>query len=239
MIIASISDLDPLGMDFEPFFEMVKKVKEPDLLLLGGDIYEYRSPEIYGLVLDFLKMQKWTCPIVAVFGNREFDEDRDDIRKICKKRILFLDEEKTEVKIGGKTVGIVGTEGSLDIPTWWQFSHVKGINKIYDERREKVRKLLLSLKSDVRILLSHYCPTYKTVKGEDKRIYGLLGSERYEKVLLETRPTFAIHGHAHYGIPLAFVGAVPVFNVCFTINKRIVQIDPDKLPKAGLAKFTK
>jgi len=238
MIIAAISDLDPLGVELEPFLDMLKKIKEPDLFLLGGDVYEYRSPEIYGLVLDFLKLIKWNCPIIAVFGNREFDEDRDDIRKICKKKITFLEEEKIEIKIENKTVGIVGTEGSLDVPTWWQFTHTKNIKNIYDERREKVEKLLKDLKTNIKILLMHYSPTYKTLKGEDPRVYGGLGSKKYEKVLIDNRPSFVAHGHAHYGIPLAFVGPVPVFNVCFNINRKIVEIDPEKLPKGGLERFT-
>jgi Icc-related predicted phosphoesterase len=239
MIIAAISDLDPLGVDLGPFLDMIKKIKEPDLFLLGGDIYEYRSPEIYDLILDFLKLREWKCPVVAVFGNREFDEDRNEIRKVCKKRIIFLEEESVELKIRDKKVGIVGTEGSLDIPTWWQFSHVPGIKKSYDERMEKVKKLLKELKTDIRILLMHYAPTNKTLKGEDPRIYGSLGSQKYEKVIIETNPTFVVHGHAHYGIPLAFVGRVPVFNVCFNIDRKIVEIDPEKLPKTGLSKFTR
>ena len=239
MIIAAIADLDPLGFDLEPFWDMIKRTKEPDLFLLGGDIYEYRSPEIYGLILDFLKLKKWKCPIVAVFGNREFDEDRDDIRKICKKRIIFLEDKSVELKIKNKKVGIVGTEGSLGIPTWWQWKNIPGIKKTYDERREKIRKLLKNLKSDIKILLMHYAPTYKTLKGEARGIYGVLGSKKYEKVLIETRPDFVVHGHAHYGIPLASVGSIPVFNVAITVNKKIVEIDTDDLPKVGLAKFTR
>jgi hypothetical protein len=46
-----------------------------------------------------------------------------------------------------------------------------------------------------------------------------------------------VHGHAHYGLPLAFVESIPVFNVCLEINKRLVEIDPDNLPKTGLKKF--
>ncbi len=239
MIIGAISDLDTLGVDLEPFLDMIEKVKQPDLFLLAGDIYEYRSPEIYGLVLDFLRLRKWDCPIVAVFGNREFEEDKDEIKKVCKKRITFLDEECIELKIKDRTVGIVGSQGSLDAPTWWQFRHVRGINKIYDERREKVIKLLKELKTDVKILLTHYSPTFKTLKGEDPRIFDGLGSKRYEKVLTETNPTFVVHGHAHYGIPLAFVGSIPVFNVAFTLNKKIVLIDPENLPKHGPSKLTK
>jgi Icc-related predicted phosphoesterase len=239
MIISAIADLDPLGMDLEPFWEMIKKAKEPDLFLLAGDIYEYRSPEIYGLILDFIKLRKWKCPIVAVFGNREFDEDIDDIKKICKNKIIFLDDESIKLKIKDKDVGIVGTRGSLDIPTWWQSHHLDDIKKEYSDRIEKCRDLLENLKVDVKILLMHYSPTYKTLKGEDPRIYSSLGSKKFEDVLTKTKVSFAVHGHAHYGIPLAFVDSIPVFNVCFTINRKIVEIDPENLPKTGLHKYTR
>jgi len=237
MIVAAIADLDDFGMDLEPFWEIIRKVKEPDILLLGGDIYEYRSPEIYGLFLDFIKLRKWECPIIAVFGNREFDEDVDDIKKICKKRITFLDDESFKIKIKNEKVGIVGTRGSLDIPTWWQWKNVSGIKKTYKERVELIRNLLNNLETDIKILLSHYSPTYKTLKGEDPRIFGGLGSEKYEKVLVDTKTTFAVHGHAEYGTPLAFVDSIPIFNVSFNINKKIVEIDTNNLPRSGLKRF--
>ena len=239
MIINAISDLDALGMDLEPFWDILKKAKKPDLFLLAGDIYEYRSPEIYGLILDFLKLRKWKCPIIAVFGNREFDEDIDDIKKVCKKRITFLEDESIELKIKNEKVGIVGTRGSLDVPTWWQWKNIPGIKKKYKDRIEKIKDLLNNLKTDIKILLTHYSPTYKTLKGEDPDIYNVLGSKKLEKILKETKTTFAVHGHAHYGIPLAFVDSIPVFNVAFTVNRKIVEIDTNNLPKSGLVKFTK
>ncbi|MBN2203109.1 MAG: hypothetical protein JW700_02915, partial [Candidatus Aenigmarchaeota archaeon] len=58
-----------------------------------------------------------------------------------------------------------------------------------------------------------------------------IGSKKMEKILKETRPTMAIHGHAHYGLPLAFVGKVPVFNVCLEVNRKLVEIDTEKMPK--------
>jgi len=239
MIIAAISDLDALGMDLEPFWNVLKKAKKPDLFLLAGDIYEYRSPEIYGLILDFLKLRKWKCPIIAVFGNREFDEDINDIKKICKNRIVFLDDDSIELKIRNEKVGIVGTRGSLDVPTWWQWRNIPSIKKTYKDRIEEVKELLNNLKTETKILLSHYSPTYKTLKGEDSDIYNVLGSKKFEKVLKTTKTTFAIHGHAHYGIPLALVDSIPIFNVAFTVNKKIVEINTNNLPKTGLAKFTR
>jgi len=239
MLVSTISDLDSLGLDLEPFWNILKIAKEPDLFLLAGDIYEYRNPEIYGLILDFFKLKKWNCPIIAVFGNREFDEDIDEIRKICKNRIIFLDDESVELKIKNKKVGIVGTRGSLDIPTWWQSKHVPDIRKAYLERMKKCEKLLENLKVDIKILLSHYSPTYETLVGEDPRIYSSLGSKKFEDVLIKTKVNFAIHGHAHYGTPLAFVDSIPVFNVAFEVNKKIIEINTDNLPKAGLHKFVK
>jgi Icc-related predicted phosphoesterase len=237
MIISAISDLDILGMDLEPFWDILKKAKEPDLLLFAGDMYEFQAPEVYGLILDFIKMRKWNCPIVAVFGNREFDEDIDDIKKISKKRIIFLNDESIELKIRDKKIGIVGSRGSLDAPTWWQYHHVSGIKDEYEERIDYIKRMLQDLRSDVKILLTHYSPTYKTLKGENQRLFSYLGSNKLEKVLVETKTDFAVHGHAHYGLPLAFVESIPVFNVCLEINKRLVEIDPDNLPKTGLKKF--
>jgi predicted MPP superfamily phosphohydrolase len=81
MIISAISDLDILGVDLEPFWDILKKAKEPDLLLFAGDMYDFQTPEIYGLILDFINMRKWKCPIVAVFGNHEFDEEIKEIKE--------------------------------------------------------------------------------------------------------------------------------------------------------------
>ena len=239
MLISAVADLDPLGVDIEPFLEVMRTANVPDIFLMAGDIYEFRNPEIYELILDYVKLKDWKCPIVAVFGNREFDEDIDDIKKICKGRITFLDDESMELKIKDKKVGIVGTRGALDVPTWWQSNHVPGIRKTYIEKIKRCKELLDNLKVDVKILLSHYAPTYKTLLGEDKRLYGYMGSKRFEEVLAETKVSFAVHGHAHYGIPLAFVEAVPVFNVAFSITRGIVEIDPENLPKPGLHRFVK
>jgi Icc-related predicted phosphoesterase len=239
MLISAVSDLDILGVDIEPFWEAMKEAKEPDILLLGGDIYDFRNPEMYGLIIDFIKLKKWKCPIIAVYGNHEFDEDLEDIRKICKNKITFLDDESIEFKIHDKRVGIVGTRGSLDAPTWWQSTHVPDIKKAYLERIKKCETLLDKLKVDTKILLSHYAPTYKTLTGESKNVYTVLGSKKFEEVLIKTKISFAVHGHAHYGIPLAFVDSIPVFNVAFNINRKIIEIDTESLPKPGLHKYVK
>jgi len=231
MIIAAVSDLDVLDKDLEPFYGALKKAKKPDLLLFAGDMYKYREPIQYKHILNLIKNVKWNCQIVACLGNREFDEDFGDIKKYTGRKIKFLNDESTVLKIGDKTIGVVGTRGCLDKPTWWQITHIKNIFKFYANRYEKVSKLLKNLETDIKILLMHYAPTYKTLVGENKDIYGGLGYKKFEDTIKNLKPTFVIHGHADYGIPLAFVDSVPIFNVNFNVNKKIVEINPEKLPK--------
>lgn len=230
MIIGAISDLDVLGIQLDVFWDVLKKTKKPDLLLFAGDMYDFRSPEHYETILDFLKMRKWNCPIIGVFGNHEFVEDRDYIKKITKGRITFLEEESITLKIKGKTIGIVGSEGALDTPAIWMFGNVLEIRDEADQIRNEIKKKLDALKTDIKLLLTHYAPTHKTLKGETKGLYDSLGSKEMEEILIDTNTTLAIHGHAHYGIPMALVENIPVFNVCYLINKDITLIDTEKLP---------
>jgi Icc-related predicted phosphoesterase len=231
MIIASISDLESLTEDLTPLKDILQEIKKPDLFLFAGDLYDYRKPDQYKEIICLLKKQKIDCPIIAVFGNREFPEDEDKIRKYAGKAIRFLEDEAVILKIKNKTIGIVGSRGCLDKPTFWQMKSLPQIWQKYKERFHNLSDLLKNLDADIKILLTHYAPTYKTLRGEDPNVYPGLGSKYFEKVLIETKTTLAIHGHAEIGIPLAFVDSIPVFNVAYPVNRKIVLIDTDKLPK--------
>lgn len=240
MIILAVSDLDSLEGDYEQFWNLLEKAEEPDLFLLAGDMYVKDKPEKYKTILDYLERLEWKCPIVACFGNREFEQQYDVIKKICGSRIKFLNDESVELKIKGKTIGIAGSKGCLDRPTWWQIKTDPNIRKFYKERAEKIRQLLAGLKTDIKILITHYAPSYQTLKGENPNIYGGLGCNGLEKTLVETRTTFAIHGHAHLGSRLGFAGSIPIFNVALPVNKGLTKIDTDNMPsppKKGLKKF--
>lgn len=240
MIILAVSDLDSLEGDYEQFFSLLKKASEPDLFLLAGDMYIEDKPEKYKIILDYFKKLGWKCPIVACFGNREFEQRYGEIRKVCGSRIKFLDDESFKLAIKGKTIGIVGSKGCIDQPTWWQIKTIPNIRKFYKERAEKIRQLLMQMKTDIKILLTHYAPTYQTLKGENPNIYGGLGCNGLEKTLVETKTTFAVHGHAHLGSQIGFVDSIPIFNVALPVNKGLTRIDTDDLPtpqKKGLNRF--
>ncbi|MBU3957986.1 MAG: metallophosphoesterase [Nanoarchaeota archaeon] len=240
MLILAVSDLDSLEGDYGQFWQLLEKAIEPDIFLLAGDMYIGDAPQNYKIILEHFEKLGWKCPIIACFGNREFEQKYEEIKKICGCRVNFLNDKSAALTVKGKTVGIVGSKGCLDQPTFWQLKNIPQIRKSYKERAEKIRQLLAQLKTDVKILLTHYAPTYQTLKGENPNIYGGLGCRQMEEILVKTKTTFAVHGHAHSGSPLGFAGSVPIFNVALLVNRGLTMIDTDKLPaprKKGLDRF--
>ncbi|MCC5994133.1 MAG: metallophosphoesterase [Candidatus Aenigmarchaeota archaeon] len=222
---------------YQEFIKSLESFSEKvDLILLAGDMVERdtleKEVEEYRKIYNSF-FGKFFVPIVAVFGNTEFEEYRERIKKEV--GIRFLDDQSIELKIEEKSVLIFGTTGSLDEPTRWQKTHLPNITQIYKARVEKARSCLKSYKG-FKILLTHYAPTYKTLEGENPLFYSNLGSLEMEKVILETRPNLVIHGHAHLGKRFAWIDTVPVYNVAFPANKNLVIIDTEKI-KPGLQKF--
>lgn len=234
MIIAATADVHSPRF----FTEFVKALDElkvmPDLFLLAGDMVERGEIEEYDKIQNAF-FGKVECPVVACFGNTEFQEQRKTAKENFKS-IKFLDDEAVILDIKGRTVGIVGTTGSLDEPTRWQKANITNIEKIYKDRIIVAEKLLMRMRVDVKILLTHYAPTYKTLEGENPNFYRFMGSRAFEKVLLDGKPTLAIHGHSHKGTKMAWVDTVPVYNVAFPLNREIVVIDTEKI-KPGIVKF--
>lgn len=240
MLIAATADIHyPTHSDM--FWSSLQATKQPDLLLLAGDVCEAWHPGQWAAVLRLLGQRKWECPVVAVWGNTEFENDYEKIKQICGKRIIFLNDEMLFLEVGGRRVGIVGSKGSLDQPTTWQLKNVPGVRELYAQRVERIASLLSNMvalkQADIHVLMTHYAPTYRTLKGESESTWVYLGCRKLERVIAEQKPSFVVHAHAHRGLPLAFVDDTPVFNVSLPANRTIVNIDPDKLPKPGLRGF--
>lgn len=231
MRILATSDLDPMDSDISQFYDNLKEQKEPDLILFAGDMYQFRQLKRYKELAKFIDKLGWKCPIVAVPGNREFDEDWSKIKENTGNRITFLYDEALVLEIKGKKVGIIGSRGILDQPTVWQMGNVVGIVDEYKQRIELLKDLLKKMKCDIKIILTHYSTTFKTLEGESDRLYSLLGSNKLEEAMIKNKVTMAVHGHAHYGTPRATVEGIPIYNVAFPLNDGVVIIDTDKLPK--------
>jgi len=223
---------------YQEFLKSLESFNEKvDLIILAGDMVERdvveKEIEEYKKIYNSF-FGKFFVPIVAVFGNTEFEEYREKIKNEIS-GIKFLDDQYIELKIGEENVLIFGSTGSLDEPTKWQKSHIPNITQVYKARVEKARSVLKNYEV-FRILVTHYVPTYKTLEGENPLFYQNLGSLEMETVILETKPNLVIHGHSHLGKKFAWIDTVPIFNVAFPANRGLVLIDTEKI-KPGLQKF--
>lgn len=237
MLISCTADIhSPIYLDlFKSSFE---KAKEPDLLLLAGDICDVGEVDEYKKVLKIL--EKWKCPMVGVFGNTESrnsesNADYEKVKKMCKGKIKFLQEEILKMKISGKEIGIICSKGIFDRPWEWQVKRRPDIKELFEERFEKIKDLIMGLDTEFKILLLHHPPTFKTMIGEKPETFYALGSKRLEKILENSDLDLVVHAHAHNGAKFAFLGKTPVYNVSLPLNGKIVEIK--KLQKAGLREF--
>jgi Icc-related predicted phosphoesterase len=235
MIIAAVADIHS-PQYYDQFMTSVENMKvTPDLFVIAGDMINRGDVEEFDKVYNVL-FGKIYCPIIAVFGNNEFQEMRSRI-KVKYPDIKFLDDESIVVPAAKSFVGVVGTTGSLDMPTPWQKKNVPNVEKIYQDRMNFVDVSLEKLMTNFKLVVMHYAPTYKTLEGENPVFYSSMGSQAYERVFAQRKPDLVIHGHSHRGTRRAWIDTTPVFNVALPLNKGIVIIDTDKDLKPGIARF--
>jgi Icc-related predicted phosphoesterase len=234
MLIAATGDVHSPRY-YEEFVSALEKLQvKPDLMLLAGDMIERANVKEFEKINNAL-FGKVECPIVACFGNNEWEECRKELKEKYKE-IKFLDDESIILQIGMKSVGIFGSTGALDTPTKWQKAHVPNIENIYRRRYELADASLQRMGADFKILLLHYAPTYKTLEGENPNFFSSMGSRFWENILISRKPNLVVHGHGHKGTKEAWIDTVPVINVALPLNHEIVVIDTEKL-RPGLQKF--
>jgi len=234
MIIAATSDIH-LPNNYQDFVMAVDRMrKKPDIFLVAGDVVDRGEVNEYDKFYNII-FGKFSCPIFSCFGNGEFHQMQDDLRKNYRD-IRFLEDEAVSFTVGAGKVGIFGTTGSLDVPTPWQSANIPHIEDVYKRRVFEADRELSIMDAGFKILLTHYAPTYKTLEGENPKYFPSMGSSAYERVILDRRPSIVVHGHSHRGLRQAWLETVPIFNVSFPLNKEIVMIDTDKL-RPGLSRF--
>jgi Icc-related predicted phosphoesterase len=233
MKIAAVADIHaPLYIKiFEESLKRLLPLKDKvSFLLLAGDIVDggkFEQLENVKVLLD-----KVDVTILGCFGNNEY-EDKEDLVKEKLSNVKFLNDELFETNVEGVKVNVVGSRGVLDEPTFWQKKNVPGIDEIYRKRILKLHKIADECKGDIKILMLHYPPTLKILKGENPRFLKQMGSNRLEDLV----PKFdaVVTGHAHRGQPFAEVSGVPVYNVSLPLRGDIVILNAEK--GRGLERF--
>ncbi|MEW6222966.1 MAG: metallophosphoesterase [Candidatus Hadarchaeota archaeon] len=232
MRVAAVADLHaPTNLNL--FKEALLKLGGCDLFLLAGDIVlkgdHTQLPGVVAAIREVYNEQ-----VLACFGNEEYEQEVGKLKEF--REITWLDDQAVTVEVGGLKVGVVGTRGSLDRPTFWQRANIRGIWETYRKRVETIDRLLGELQTDVKIVVSHYSPTYLTLEGERETAMPEMASQKMEDVIKKRQPDVWFHGHIHKGKKLDVeIGRTLVVNSSLPARGKIAVAE---LPKrTGIEKF--
>ena len=211
------------------FKQSLAQVSVPDVFFFAGDMINRGHASEYITLLDTIETTLGSgFPIIACFGNEEYNEVRKDILSIVGDRMLFLDEKSTVINSGIKQIGIAGTQGSLDKATNWQRRNIPSVKGVFERRARRAASLLKKLekKVDKRILLMHYSPCLETCEGEEEKAFSWLGSRKFYRVVRDLSPDLVIHGHVHNSTNHnAEIGSTMVYNVALPAVGSITELD--------------
>ena len=230
-MLAAVADIHApknIGLFRKALSELLASRGEPALMLLVGDLVNKNDYSQVEAVLEALNEVE--CPIFACFGNEEYEETKD--KYLSYERIKWLDDESAVLELDELRIGLIGSRGSLDRPTWWQRTHLPGIRALYRRRVKLIDGLLANLKADVVVVMTHYAPTYRTLVGERERLWPEMACKAFEAVIERRAPHLWLHGHAHKATALeARLWDTLVVNVSLPARKALYITDLRELAK--------
>src|ERR671925_1600626 len=173
MRIAAIADLHFTPQSYDHTREPLSHVRdEADVLVIAGDLTNYGKPEEMESLLNGLVRLR--VPIVTVLGNHDYESGRQDdlIRMMTAEGIKVLDGTGYE----RDGVGFAGTKGFIGgfgrgVLTAFGEPEVKAFVKASIDETLKLERALSMLRTEKRIVVTHYAPVADTVRGEPEQIY--------------------------------------------------------------------
>jgi Icc-related predicted phosphoesterase len=209
-----------------------------DLLLLAGDLTQVgTTDEISVLAAD---LRHSPVPTIAVLGNHDFHSNEEErvIEILNHAGVTVLEQTSTTISINAQSVGIFGMKGFGGgfigaCASDFGEREMKAFIRTTKNQSDVMRKHLLTMETDYRVVLLHYSPCEETLLGERKEIYPFLGSYLLAEALDEGGADIVFHGHAHHGVERgATPGGIPVRNVALPVIRHAFNIYT--LNKSGL-----
>lgn len=201
-----------------------------DCLLLAGDLTQTGHPEeMTALARD---LAQCPVPVIAVFGNHDFHLDQGDVLMSILETagVRVLERSSTEIRVGGRTIGIAGLKGFGGgfvgaCGSDFGEPEMKAFMRHSKDQASALYECLRSLDTDYRIALLHYSPVADTLLGEKKEIYPFLGCYYLAEAIDKGGAHIVFHGHAHRGIEKGLTpGGVPVRNVAQPVIRHAFNI---------------
>jgi Icc-related predicted phosphoesterase len=216
---------------FARFREAVKDLGRFNAVLIAGDLMEDGKIEGLKILIDVLK--KLSDTVIAVPGNEDYDEVLPRAKNLG--FIRWLNDEILKITVNGVPLRIIGSRGALEKPTTWQLRNIPHIIEEYRRRIDWLKRTIASSR-ELTILLTHYAPTFKTLEGEDPRIWPMLGVRDLEDPIVKNG-VIAIHGHAHNSVTRCVkAGNAYIINASFinTWKPIILEVGPQGLTSLSI-----
>lgn len=228
MKIAAVADLHCGVRDRDRIRDRLTGVNDSaDMLVIAGDLTNYGQPaELEVLISQLLRLR---LPIITVLGNHDYESGNEQelLRMLREVGIKPLDGEPYE-RDGVGFAGVKGFCGGFERGELTSFGEpaIKAfVNESVQESMRLERSLSL-LRTEKRVVITHYAPIPATVQGEPKEIFPFLGSSRLSDVCDRFGATIILHGHAHHGCPEGRTrGGTPVYNVALHV---LGELDPPR-----------
>ena len=216
MRIAALADLHFSPQSYDRIREPMSRIRdEADLLIVAGDITNLGKPEeMESMLASFMRLR---IPIVAVLGNHDYESGKQSelAKMMIAEGVKLLDGSGYE----RDGIGFAGTKGFLGgfgrgVLTAFGEPEVKAFVQSAIDETLKLERALSMLRTEKRVVVTHYAPIAETVRGEPEQIYPYLGSGRLSEIIDRHQAILAVHGHAHHGsLEGKTTGGVPVYNV--------------------------
>ncbi|HWY71640.1 MAG TPA: metallophosphoesterase [Terriglobales bacterium] len=220
MRIAALADLHFSPQSYDRIRDAMGRLRdEADLLILAGDLTNLGKPEeMESMLASFMRLR---VPIVAVLGNHDFESGKQEelAKMMSAEGVKVLDGSGYE----RDGVGFAGTKGFIGgfgrgVLTAFGEPEVKAFVQSAINETLKLERALSMLRTEKRIVVTHYSPVIDTVRGEPEQIFPYLGSGRLAEVIDRHQAILAVHGHAHHGaLEGKTTGGVPVYNVALPL----------------------
>ena len=220
MRIAAVADLHFSPQSYDRIRDAMGRLRdEADLLILAGDLTNLGKPEeMESMLASFMRLR---VPIVAVLGNHDFESGKQEelAKMMTAEGVKVLDGSGYE----RDGVGFAGTKGFIGgfgrgVLTAFGEPEVKAFVQSAIDETLKLERALSMLRTEKRIVVTHYSPVVDTVRGEPEQIFPYLGSGRLAEVIDRHQAILAVHGHAHHGaLEGKTTGGVPVYNVALPL----------------------
>ena len=194
-----------------------------DVLLIAGDLTQLGTEREVAVLID--ELAGISLPCVAVLGNHDYHGGAaEQLAKLLEHAgVDVLEGTSVVIEVGEETVGIAGTKGfgggfagacgsDFGEPEMKSFVHLTR------DLADGLHDALATLRTDVRVALTHFAPVKDTLGGERLEIYPFLGSYLLGEAIDRAGADLVVHGHAHNGVEKGVTpGGIPVRNVALPV----------------------